>query len=81
MSEVMFPPVKGELELFEKWSRPSVDVLVRVEGLAGVHAGRYFHGAEKWQINHAHGDWKVLEWWPMPEPGTGTAPPTQEEQE
>lgn len=65
------PPVRTDLRDFEKQAAMSVDVLVRLEGFRDKAIGRYIHGAEEWQINGCTGYFKVLEWWPMPEDGTG----------
>lgn len=66
------PPIKEQIGELERMAKPSVDVLVKVEGVRGVQTGRYYHGSEFWTIDGLHGQsWVVTEWWPMPEPGTG----------
>lgn len=50
---------------------PSDDVLVNVEGY-GIAIGRYFHTGQFWSVNGISGDVVVIEWWPLPELGTGT---------
>ena len=65
------PKVKNNLDKFESVAKPSEDVIVKVKGFAGLHFGRYIHGADSWQINHIHGTVEVLEWWDLPKEGTG----------
>lgn len=65
------PEKRKDLKDFEKFAGLSVDVLVGIEGCSGMHVGRYIHGCESWQVNGFNGDWKVVEWWPLPEKGTG----------
>lgn len=59
----------------------SVEVLVRVlpgarrrsDREAVIRTGRYLFGLEQWMVSgFSHP--RVLEWWPLPTPGTGTKP-------
>ena len=61
----------------DAWSRSSgksVDVLVSLERVEGFQIGCYHHELGKWQVVGFNGDWEVVEWWPLPEYGTGTIP-------
>jgi len=65
------PKIKQDMHWSERAANPSVDVLVKVDRIEGLSIGRYFHGIGKWQIVGFHGDWDVVEWWDLPESGTG----------
>lgn len=69
-----FPPIKENLHDLEKEAKPSVDVLDKTPRFTNIMTGRYIHGAEAWQVDgvHSAGGIEVVEWWPMPEIGTGT---------
>lgn len=68
------PPRDENAHEYErKSSQPSVEALVVVEGFRGYTVGRYLYGLAEWQIEGHHGPRKVLEWWPLPERGTGVA--------
>jgi hypothetical protein len=68
---VKLPEIKEGLADFEKTAGISVDVIARVEGHKNLSIARYIHGTEEWQINGFHGFYNVVEWWPLPEIGTG----------
>lgn len=67
------PPIKDNLHDLEKTAKPSVDVLVKTPRFDNIMIGRYYHGADFWQVDgvHSSGGIEVSEWWPMPEIGTG----------
>jgi len=65
------PSVKKNLtHIVDIELQPSEDVIVHVENY-GLSVGRYYHKGEFWSVNGMTGDFKVLEWWPLPEIGTG----------
>lgn len=73
-SVVMLPELRPDLRDFEKLAGISVDVLVKVDGFECHSIGRYLHGLKEWQVNNVSGGPpKVIEWWPLPEFGTGNA--------
>lgn len=66
------PSVKCNLHITEKYSQPSVDVLAKFPQYTNIVICRYFHGIGEWQIEGLHGlVGDPIEWWPMPEIGTG----------
>lgn len=46
-------------------------------GPFGLRVGRYYHGIGEWQVDGVHSSdpLLVVEWWPLPEIGTGTKCP------
>lgn len=75
--EPSLPPVKDDLHISETLAKPSIDVLVRVDGFIVARAGRFFHGMGEWQIDGISGFYKpekVSEWWYFPDFGTGIKP-------
>jgi hypothetical protein len=66
------PEIRKDLREFEKQAGISVYVIVRVKGFKDHNIGRYLHGLEEWQV-YGHGGEppEVIEWWPLPEFGTG----------
>ena len=72
---VKLPPL---LDTDDQWSvsaGESVLVIVRIEGSLGVTTGKYYHKIDLWSIVGHHGDWRPIEWWPIPEPNTGNKVP------
>lgn len=51
--------------------RMSVKVLAKVKGFDWLMIARYSHAIDAWQVEGVGGWPKVVEWWPMPEIGTG----------
>ncbi|MCG9575377.1 hypothetical protein L1D14_03915 [Vibrio tubiashii] len=72
MNESRLPPVKSDLQEYERMAKPSDRVLIRLAGQKGLVMGCYIHGAQSWQADNIHGEIKVIEWWPLPENNTGT---------
>ncbi|WP_210498772.1 hypothetical protein [Vibrio crassostreae] len=72
MAKSKFPEVRDDLRDFEKLAAVSIDVLVHVKGFQNPMVGRYIHGAQEWQVDGIHGTPTVIEWWLLPEKGTGT---------
>lgn len=73
--EGMAQVLPKRLETGDKWdflSGASAFVLVRAEGWSGLHIGRYYHEIGAWSIYGPNARVKVIEWWPLPEHGTGT---------
>lgn len=68
------PPIREDLRDFERAAGRSVDVIVRLRWGNDIHIGHYFYGLQEWRAgpwsNHAA---PVVEWWPLPAAGTGTA--------
>ncbi len=57
---------------------PSALVIVRVrtnDGGSINQIGYYSHAEQNWYVSDIHPNKNVIEWWPMPEAGTGTKPP------
>lgn len=58
---------------------PSIQVIVVIGNVLGApqfSKGYYSHAESRWIIGYDWvGDGKILEWWPLPEVGTGTKPP------
>ena len=71
ITEISFPPVRSDLSEFERVAAFSVDVIVRLPNVKAV--GRYIHGLGEWQVDGYAGVLKVVEWWPLPKNGTGSA--------
>lgn len=65
------PPIKQDADIFEKNAGMSVDVVVRAKGWAGYHIAKYFHAIGEWRLPWFNGAAEVIEWWPLPEAGTG----------
>lgn len=67
------PPVKAAPHPTEIDMQPSELVIVRVKYRDGdcMAIGRYLHAIDGWRVDGFSGDAPVLEWWPMPDPGTG----------
>ncbi|GBO89190.1 hypothetical protein [Marinobacter salsuginis] len=74
MNQSRLPDPKANPHPTEVEAQPSDNVIVRVESREGyaMDIGRYLHGIESWRVDGISGDAPVVEWWPMPEPGTGT---------
>lgn len=49
----------------------SIRVLVRVKNSTVILFGVYSYALGKWRVQGFSGFGKVVEWWPMPEIGTG----------
>ena len=68
------PPIDKELRHNEE-RQASIRVSVRINDTreyASEHAyARYIHSIDKWYIEGHSGNWKILEWWYLPEAGTG----------
>ena len=65
------PKLRDDLKEFERAAGISVDVLVLIESTHRPVTGRYLHGIGEWQVDHTSGYPTVIEWWPLPEIGTG----------
>lgn len=65
------PALRPDLRDFEKAAGISVDVIVRLKNSEHKTIGRYIHGVTEWQVNGWTGSPEVVEWWPLPETGTG----------
>lgn len=67
------PAEKADPHPTEVEARPSDYLIVRVKDRDGerMAIGRYLHGIESWRVDGFSGDAPVLEWWPMPAPGSG----------
>ncbi len=71
MTSNKLPEVRKDLSDFEKPSQLSVTVLVSVNNIKGIQIGRYIHSLEEWQVDGFHGSFNAIEWWPIPEVGSG----------
>jgi hypothetical protein len=72
-----YPKVKENLSEIEHHIKPSVDVLISTTFFKEITIGRYIHGGTFWQINQITGnltDNDIIEWWYLPEKGTGNRP-------
>ena len=65
------PKLRDDLKEFEVAAGISVDVLVLIESTSRPVTGRYLHGIGEWQVDYTSGYPTVIEWWPLPEIGTG----------
>lgn len=52
----------------------SARVLVLVKNFTTPTIGRYIHELEQWQVDGWTGSPEVVEWWTLPEKGTGNKP-------
>lgn len=69
------PAEKENPHITEVEARPSEYLIVRVKERDGerMAIGRYLHGIESWRVDGFSGDAPVIEWWPMPVPGSGNS--------
>lgn len=67
------PEKRDDLKDFEKAAGLSVDVIVSVKDFRCLYIGRYIYGIKQWQVNNWSGYHVIIEWWPLPEIGTGNA--------
>lgn len=66
---IRFPPEDPEFQHMTVFRR-SVRVLTR--SIHGVRFGYYYPFGQCWGVDGIDGEVLVVEWWPIPEAGTGT---------